>query len=228
LPGSQISITCETKVEYAVGEAGWISRENAGPVISGNGKTVTVYYDVEDLVLGDDNFTLHIFNGAKLLEVTLGAAPEGFEVEPNPIATEGATKIVLPQGHKITGKGDLSKVDYKKIRNATGKTLVFYFDDKADTESGILKFGPKYSDIDGNYEHYGIGADGKPVIGNDGWRNAALTDKKEIRKIEYTVAEINAAFPLAEADYKKKPFDKLEINNDASGKEGELLYIELK
>jgi len=231
-PGSTLEITYTANVTYAIGEAGWIDKDNAGPVISGNGSKQTVHYDIEDLVLGTDNFTLHIFNGATLLEVILFAVPEGYEVKKNELATAGATKIVLPQGHKIPGRGDLSKVDYKKIREATGKTLVFYFDDKADTESGILKFGPKSG---APYNHFGINEDVEKdgIIGltdKTGWKHANLTDNEKVRKIEYTVADINASFPAAETN-KTKPtevYNKLEINNDASGKEGTLLYIELK
>ena len=228
-PGSKLEITYNATVTYAIGEAGWIDKDNAGPVISGNGKKQTVHYDIEDLVLGTEDFTLHIFNGATLLEVILYLAPEGYEVEKNELATAGATKIVLPKGHKITGRGDLSKVDFKKITTAADtKKLVFYFDDKADTDSGILKFGPKSGDP---YKHYGIDSDGS--IGLDdkhGWRRAELTDNEKVRKIEYTAAEIKASFAPAAADFKnpKAVFNKLEVNNDASGAEGELLYIELK
>ena len=216
--GSQLVIKYKANVKYACGEIGWKSGSDAGPVISGNGtgKTQTVFYNVEDLVIGDEDFTLHIFNGATLDSVVLRAAPDGYEPKSNPKATAGATKIVLPQGHDIPGRGDLSKADFKKITTASG-SLVFYFDDTADTESGILKFGPKQGDP---YKHWGIDSDGsiKDEAGR-GWRVVDATT----RTITYTVAEIKAAVTAAGAG-----FNKLEINNDASGKQGVLLYLELK
>ena len=235
LPGSKLSITYKFNETYAAGEVGWIDTNNAGPVFSGNGGKNTVYYDIEDLVYEGDTFNLHIFNGAELLEVTLYAAPPDYDVKKNELATEGAIKIVLPQGHKIQGRGDLSKADFKKITAAAGKTVWFYFDDKADTESGILKFGPKsYYPPDNDYKHYGINQDtADGIIGLDdkhGWRHAELTDNEKIRTIKYTVADINAAIAAATTDYGKTTalFNKLEINNDASDKQGKLLYIEVK
>jgi len=220
LPGSYVAVTYKATVTYAVGEIGWIDASNAGPVISGKddkGKNQTAYYNVEDLLLGTDNFTVHIFNGATLADVTLYAAPPDYDYKGNDKATAGATKIVLPQGHNIIGRGDLSKVDFKKITTAASGTLVFYFDETADTESGILKFGPKKGSP---YKHYGIDSDGsiKDESGK-GWRVV----NSETRTITYTVAEIKAGVTEAGAG-----FNKLEINNDSSGKEGVLLYLELK
>jgi len=220
IPGSYLEVKYSATVAYAVGEIGWIDIANAGPVISGDatGKTQTVYYNVEDLVIGDADFTIHIFNGATLKGVTLYAAPEGYVPKANDKATAGATKIVLPMGHKIPGRGDLSKADFKKITTAaSGSTLVFYFDDTAATDSGILKFGPKQGDP---YKHYGIDTDGtiKDESGK-GWRVADATT----RTITYTVAEIKAGVTEAGPG-----FNKLEVNNDASGAQGVLLYIELK
>jgi len=222
-PGSQISITYNATVNYAIGEAGWIDINNASPVISGDGtgKRQTVNYDIADLVLGTDNFTIHIFNGATLADVTLHAAPEGYEPLKNQKATAGATKIVIPQGHMIIGRGDLSKADFKKITTAASGSLVFYFDDTTDTESGILKFGPVSKDP---YKHYGISNDGTIVDGSEGWRaiNAAT------KTITYNVSDIKKAVTDARTYFPSGTFNKLEINNDASGREGVLLYIELK
>jgi len=217
--GSQLVIEFKATVKYACGEIGWKSISEAGPVISGNGsgKTQKVVYDVEDLFLGDSDLTIHMFNNGILGAVILRAAPDDFVPTPNPKATAGATKIVLPKGHDITGRGDLSKVDFKKITTASGGSLVFYFDDTAAADSGILKFGPKQGDP---YTHYGISKTGEAVEGNDGWRPL---DSAETRTITYTVAEIKSAVTASGAG-----FNKLEINNDASGKEGKLLYIELK
>jgi len=220
-PGSFLEVTYRANVSWACGEIGWKSISDAGPVIIGNGSSrrQTVKYNVEDLVLGTDNFTIHIFNGADLLGVTLYSAPKGYVPVPNPKATVGATKIVLPQGHNIPGRGYLSKVDFKKITTAASGSLVFYFDDTTDTESGILKFGPASNDP---YKHYGISNDGTIVDGSEGWRaiNAAT------KTITYNVSDIKAGIIAAAADF-PGTFNKLEINNDASGKEGVLLYIEL-
>jgi len=220
-PGSYLEITYTSTVAYAVGEMGWKSITDAGPVISGNGtgkkQEVKVY--VEDLVLGDADFTLHMFNPSELKGVSLYAVPESVGPEKNPNATAGATKIVLPLGHKIPGRGDLSKADFKKITTATSGTLVFYWDDKTNTETGILKFGPKQGDP---YKHYGISKEtGTITEGNDGWRPV---DSAEAKTVTYTVTEIKTSVGAA-----GNSFNKLEINNDTEGnKEGVLLYIELK
>jgi len=216
-PGSFLEVKYSATVPYNCGEIGWKSITDAGPVISGDGtgKRQTVNYDIADLVLGTDNFTIHMFNNGTLRDVVLYIAPNGFVPVPNPKATAGAVKIVIPQGHNVFGNGDLSKVDFKKITTAASGTLVFYFDDDANTDSGILKFGPKSIDP---YRHYGIAVDGTIVDGgSNGWRfvNAAT------KTITYTVAEIKASVIAAGAG-----FDRLEINQ-ASEAKADLLYIEL-
>jgi len=222
--GSKLSVTYKSTVDYAVGEIGWIDIANAGPVISGNKKSQTIYLDIEDLVLGTDNFTIHMFNGTNsdLLEVTLYTAPDGYKVERNKKATDGGKKIVIPRGNPVPGNGDLSKADYKKIIKAADTAkLVLTFDlDDAEKDIGLLKFGPKSGDP---YKHYGISKDGKAIDGNDGWRSADADGK-----ITYTITEINAAIKEAEKDKPEGIFNKFEIN---MGKEGErkskLVYIEI-
>jgi len=221
-PGSFLEVTYRANVSWACGEIGWKSITDAGPVIIGNGSSrrQTVKYNVEDLVLGTDNFTIHIFNGADLADVTLHAAPDGYVPVPNPKATAGATKIVLPQGHNVFGNGDLSKADFKKITTAASGTLVFYFDYKANTTDGFLKFGPKSKDP---YKHYGISNDGTIVDGDNGWRFVNVATKT----ITYNVSDIKKAVADAAADFPEGTFEWLEINMGIDNN-ADLLYIELK
>jgi len=221
-PGSILVVKYAATVDYAVGEVGWKSITDAGPVIIGDGsnKPQTAYINVEDLFLGDADFTLHIFNGATLREVTLLAAPEDYEVTVNPKATQGAKKIFIPFGHKVPGNGDLSKTDFKKITTAASGSLVFYFNDDVPTDIGLMKFGPKSGDP---YKHYGISAAGEIADGDTGWRPVDA----ETKTITYTVAEIKAGVTAAAKDFPTGKFNKLEINLGSS-KRADLLYIELK
>ena len=224
-PGSRLAVTYQADVDYAVGEIGWLDKANAGPVISGDGskKKQTAYIDVVFLadVFGEDNsFTIHIFNGAKLIEVMLMAAPDDYDYKGNDKATTGATPIFIPFGHKLPGNGDLSKADFKRITTATTGKVVFYFDiEEENKDYGILKFGPKCGDP---YKHYGISKAGEIIDGDDGWR--AVAENIGTKTIEYTVAEIQAGVKAAGASY-----NKLEINmGKADAKKADLLYIELK
>jgi hypothetical protein len=220
-PGSFLSVTYKATVTYAVGEIGWKSDADAGPVISGNGsnKNQTAWIDKEHLVIGDADFTIHIFNGGTLVDVTLYAAPEGYVITPNPKATTGGKKIFIPFGSKIAGNGDLSKADFKTITTAASGSLVFYFDDEADTSSGILKFGPKKGEP---YKHYGINSEGNITdVEGEGWRVIDGATKT----IKYTVAEIKAGVAVANTP-PATGYNKFEINMGDT-KKADLLYIEL-
>jgi hypothetical protein len=216
-PGSFIGVSYKSDVGYACGEIGWIDGSNAGPVVHGEGASTTkeVFIPVEELIKTEDDFTVHIFNGATLVDIVLYVAPEDYVITPNPKATTGGKKIVIPFGSKLAGNGDLSKADFKTITTAESGSLVFYFDDEADTSSGILKFGPKRGDP---YKHFGIDSDGtnKDESGK-GWR---VIDG-ETKTIKYTVAEIKAAVTAAGTT-----FNKFEINMGDT-KKADLLYIEL-
>jgi len=231
--GSLLEVTYTAKVNYAIGEMGWIDKTNAGPILMGkeNNKQHknTVYFDAKDLVFGTDGgFTVHIFNGAELLELFLYAAPEGYTPKKNPNASENGIKIVIPQGAPINGNGDISKVDFKKITTAASGNLVFYFDVGEDYYGeGILKFGPKSGDP---YKHFGIDSDGAIYDeSGKGWRRA---DDTTHDKIVFTIAEINAAVAAAPSG-KGSPagavYNKFEINigKDGEKAKGELLYIEI-
>jgi len=224
LPGSYLEVTYRTTVSWAVGEIGWIDKTNAGAVIHGNGtnKNQRVNINVEYLVIGDTDFTIHIFNGATLIAVTLHSAPNGYVPTPNPKATAGAIPIFIPFGESVYGNGHLSKADFKKITTATSGKLVFYFDiDEAYKDYGILKFGPVCSDP---YKHYGISEAGNAVDGDDGWRTI---DAPEKETITYTVADIKAAISTATSSNSGYNFNKLEINQGHGDWVGSLLYIEL-
>jgi len=225
LTGSYLEIKYSSPVDYAVGEIGWKSISDAGPVIIGNGtsKPQTAIVFREDLVIGDD-FTIHIFNGADLKSVTLFSAPDDYTPTPDKHATEGAKKIFIPSGHKVPGNGDLSKADFAKITTASSGSVVFYFEENTAPDNGILKFGPKSGDP---YKHYGISKDGAAVDGDGGWRAYTAGDKDGEGTIEYTVADIKAAIASAAADFTTGKFNKLEINQGSSAK-AKLVYIELK
>jgi len=229
-PGSFLEITYkENKNQgYACGEIGWVDKTKAGPVISGKEKTdkpknQTVYIFREDLVLGTDNFTIHIFNSATLIDVTLNSAPPTYTPTPNPKATPGAKKIVVPPGCLLPGKGDLSKVDFTTITTAADSgTLVFYFDVvESHKNDGLLKFGPKSGDP---YYHYGISKEGVVVTGNDGWCPADADGK-----VIYKISDIKTAITEAKKIASDGDFNKLEINFGATDEEkkADLLYIEL-
>ena len=220
--GSILGVTYKAVYDYACGEVGWKSITDAGPVLMGDGtsRNREGLILIEDLVLGTDNLTIHIFNEASLRDVTLYIPPEKdppYKPQPNENATEGAKKIVLPWGDKIPGAGDMSKVDFKNITTAASGNLVFYFDVVEEfKDQGILKFGPKCGDP---YKHFGIDTDGsnKDESGK-GWRPA--TDGKII----YTIAEVKAAVASA-----GNGFNKFEIRiGDSDGKpKADLLYIEI-
>jgi len=154
-PGSLLEVVYQTSVSWGCGEIGWISIDNAGPAIHGKAskkETRVAQIPIEDLVLGTDNFTIHIFNGAAVLEVNLYAAPEDHVVEPNPKAVAGGIKIFVPFGNEPKGKGDVSKADINKILAAPGTSkLVFYFGADETEEAGILKLASK-KDYTGNFD----------------------------------------------------------------------------
>jgi len=237
-PGSLLRITYRAPgdVDYACGEIGWIDINTAGPIISGNktGRDQIAYYDIEDVAgaIGTSDFKVHIFNGASLRDVTLFAAPDGYVPKKHEKASTaaGTIKIVMPQGHPISGKGDLSKLDYKKIMETApaGGTIVFYFDDDIENQ-GVLKFGPK-SAVPGTgsrgYKHYGLDADNALVTGDSGgWR----TPNSEDKTVKFPVQKLRDARNKAQAEKVEPPlqdFNKFEINI-GENLEGELLYIEI-
>jgi len=226
LPGSYLSIKYTSTVNYAVGEIGWKSISDAGPVIIGDAtnKNQTAIVYREDLVIGDADFTIHMFNPSTLKEVVLYSAPEGYTPTPNPNATAGGQKIFIPSGHPVPGNGDLSKADFAKITKAASGTLVFYFEKNTAPSDGILKFGPKSGDP---YKHYGISKDGAAIDGNDGWRAYTAGEEEGKGTITYTVAEIKAGLAFAATDFPSGKFNKLEINQGSTAK-ADLVYIELK
>jgi len=227
LPGSLLRITYKATVSYAVGEIGWIDQTNAGPIIIGNetNKNQTAYYNVEDVVIGTDNFTVHMYNPSTLLDVTLFAAPEGYVVKKSEYT---GIKIIIPQGHPISGNGDLSKVDFKKINTAASGDLVFYFVVRDEyKDDGILKFGPKSGDP---YKHFGIdGSDGKIYDeSGKGWKRADDITKD---KIVYSISDIKTAvIDAGNAGFAGGVFNKFEINigkGDDDKAKADLLYIEI-
>jgi len=153
--GSFLEVQYETPVSWGCGEIGWVSIENAGPAIHGRKSSKekrTASIPVEFIVLGTDNFTIHIFNNADVKKVILHEVPEDYVVVKDPRAKEGGTQIFVPFGNEPEGKGDVSKADINKILAAPGTAkLVFYFGAEETEEAGILKLASK-KDYTGNYD----------------------------------------------------------------------------